>query len=274
MKIINKNSDWEFGYILPNLSITKPIGNEDILLTSSNDPKFIPLIEKYPNLRYLVEGFTDLRKNKIIPSVLITNCQFKPKHPFEALIDFRNIITISSIIKGFIHLLSRPDGQIMPSYTLYSDYFEICPTLPSIHDEYIVSFSPDSRGLDFASKFSGQTSPNIVSQISEPKFDLLVFKFLLARWIDYHKLNKHHWKNLSLFRSLQIAYQACSMPTRNFQTIYDLGTNLALWGSSFEILAHPESEMVTLPTVLNLLDNPQFKSKALRNRLYSIKYKT
>lgn len=269
---MNSGADnWEFVFILPNISIKESVGNEYIAISPPDDPRVQNLIQMHLNIRYLLTGFTDQSNNKITPSVLIRNSKFSNKYVRDSSIDFRNIYSICCVISGWQSILNRADGQLMPSNVLYSNYFDIYPIVPhSSMDDYLAIISPAVRGLDTASKFVGQISPSIVSQVFNPNYDDALFKALLKEWMNRHILrNYSDWKLISLFRSLQVAYRACSMPDSNFATIYDYGTNLSLWVSAFEILSHPEEESVNQSSVLSLLDN-SFLSKELTKRLYTV----
>jgi hypothetical protein len=262
--------NWEFIFILPNISIKKSVGNEYIAISPLNDPRVQNLMQMHSNIRYLVTGFTDQSNRKISPSVLILKKKLRIKHALDSVIDFRNIYSISCIISGYQNFLAREDGQLMPSNALYSDYFDIYPIVPSKDDDHLSIISPAARGLDTASKFTGQISPGIVAQVYDPHYDNVLFNTLSKEWMNRHILrNYSDWKLISLFRSLQVAYQACSMPDSNFSTIYDYGTNLSLWVSAFEILSHPEEESVNQSSVLSLLDN-SFLSKELTKKLYTV----
>jgi hypothetical protein len=268
----NSGDNWEFVFILPNISIKDPVGNDNIAICSPSDPRVEALMQLHSNIRYLVTGFTDQLNRKITPSVLIRKNRSPNKYSLDSLIDFRNIYAICCVISGWQNLLNRDDGQLMPSNVLYSDYFDIYPIVPSSMDDYLAIISPAARGLDTASEFTGQISPGIVSQVYNPHYDDALFKALSKEWMKRHILRRYSdWELISLFRSLQIAYQALSMADSNFSTIYDYGTNLSLWVSAFEILAHPKNGSVNLQSVLSLLDN-SFLSKELLKRLYTVDF--
>ena len=265
--------NWEFVFILPNISIKDSVGNDNIAICSPNDPRVEGLIKLHSNIRYLVTGFTDQLNRKVTPSVLIRRSKSPDKYTLDSLIDFRNIYAICCVISGWQNLLNRDDGQIMPSNVLYSDYFSIYPIVPSSKDDYLAIISPAVRGLDLASEFTGQISPSIVSQVYNPHYDDALFKALSKEWKKRHIFRRYSdWKLTSLFRSLQVAYQALSMADSNFSTIYDYGTNLSLWVSAFEILAHPKNKSVNLLSVLPLLDN-SFLPKELTKRIYTVDFR-
>jgi len=271
--MVNGIENWEFVCVLPNLSISKSIGNEYIAISPLDDPRLKRLVQLHSNIRYLVTGFTDQLNNKMNPSVVIRDSKSHSQFILDSIIDFRNIYAMCCVICGWQDYLNREDGQIMPSTTLYSNYFDIYPIIPHSKGDYLAIVSPAVRGIDTASNFVGQISPNVVSQITNPNYDTDLYNSLMMKWIDRHKHNQHNdWELNSLFRSLQIAYQALSMPDSNFITIYDYGTNLSLWVSALETLAHSESKSVGLMNVLSLLNN-SFISKTLRRKSYKIDYK-
>jgi len=268
----NGVDNWKFGFILPNISIKKSVGNEYIAISPPTDPRVQNLIQKYSNISYLIKGFTNQSKTIIVPSVLIRNNKFGNRHVLDSMVDFRNIYSICSVISGWQNFLNRDDGQLMPSNALWSDYFYLYPIVPHSNNDNIATISPAVSGFDQALKFAGQISPGLGSQVCDPHYDDDLYNALSKEWMNRHILqNYSDWNLSSLFRALQIAYQALSMPASNFATIYDYGTNLSLWVSAFEILAHSKSESVNvnLYSVLDLLDN-SFLSKELTKRLYTV----
>ena len=261
---------WKFGFLLPNISTIQAVGNEYVALTHINDQRVQVLIQKQPNLQYLVKGFTDQYKRPITPGILIIREeQLRTHSGIVAVIDFRNILAICCIITTWKNFLNR--GQHIPPSAGFSDYFDIYPIQPHKFDEWLITLSPAARGLDPAKDFSGQTKPEIVGQVYDPKYEPIMFQALMNEWKDHYITQKSsNWRRTALFRSLQIAYQACAMPISNYLTIYDYGSSLALWVSAFEILAHPQNGKVQKSDVLSLIADIPLQSKMLSNRLYAI----
>jgi hypothetical protein len=56
-----------------------------------------------------------------------------------------------------------------------------------------------------------------------------------------------------LFRSLEVAYAACAVATKNQGSLNEYGTEVALWVSAIEILAWPDRSHADLDGVLELL---------------------
>ena len=265
-----EEEQWKFGFLLPNISVNQAVGNDNVVLTHINDKRVQLLIQKQPSLQYLVKGFSDQYKRPVTPSILIIREeQLHTKSGIVAVIDFRNILAICCIITTWKNFLNR--GQHIPPSAGFSDYFDIYPIQPHKFNEYLITLSPAVRGLDSAKDFSGQTKPEIVGQVYDPKYEPIMFQALMNEWEDQHINHKSsNWRKTALFRSLQIAYQACAMPISNYETIYDYGSSLALWVSAFEILAHPQTGKVQRSDVLSLLADIPLRSNKLTNRLYTI----
>ncbi|MEW6066789.1 MAG: hypothetical protein AB1610_00615 [Nitrospirota bacterium] len=75
-----------------------------------------------------------------------------------------------------------------------------------------------------------------------------------------------------MFRSLEMAYQASTMPFKNHSTIYDVGSSVSLWVSAFEILSHPQKGKASLSSVLKLLGGYDWNDKILKRKTYIVKY--
>ncbi|PCJ69264.1 MAG: hypothetical protein COA62_11595 [Rhodobiaceae bacterium] len=88
--------------------------------------------------------------------------------------------------------------------------------------------------------FQGQSAPALgPNSVTDSNIDTPLRDTLLDRWQTRFLHNNPQWEDLALFRSLNMANQACLMPAGPEMTTYDVGRSIALWVSAFEILAHP-----------------------------------
>jgi hypothetical protein len=190
----------------------------------------------------------------------------------DAIVAFRNIFAISSIIKGHEHSLSAR----FVGYPLYSDYFDFYPISISRKNDGFITNSPAIRGFDDEGrKFRGQTSPGLANPgyiNADPDRQLLSLleKAWKRRFVS-GRSNK--WQTTTLFRSLEMAYQATTMPFKNHSTIYDFGSSASLWVSAFEILSHPRTGKADLRTVLNLLGEYKWRDRKLKRKAYKLEYR-
>jgi len=83
----------------------------------------------------------------------------------------------------------------------------------------------------------------------------------------------NEWSTRALFRSLEMAYQATTMPYKNHSTIYDYGSSASLWVSAFEIISHPGQGKANLLSVLDLLGSYQWNNKVIKKKVYKVKYR-
>jgi len=263
---------WILLFALPDLNLTEPIGNENIAIVPHDDSRIIEITKQSPYAKALVENFEDQFRRKKYPSLLIIS-DTAPQHirDIDAIVGFRNIFALSTIIKGHEHSLT----STFVAYPLYSDYFDLYPITITKDDDGFLTQSPSILGFDDERrKFRGQTSPSLAGPghfRASPIGDL--FDQLQEIWERrYLRKRANEWSTRSLFRSLEMAYQASSMPFKNHSTMYDYGASASLWVSTLEILSHPRTGSANLLTVLDLIGKYEWLHKDIKRRAYMIKY--
>jgi len=113
----NVKDKWQFGFMLPNLSVKQAVGNQYVVIAPRNDQRIKDLVNKYPILQHLVDGFTDQFKRTITPNLLIFNTEIPLKSlKSGALIDFRNIFAICCIVTAWQNFLIRGQWFIHSQY--------------------------------------------------------------------------------------------------------------------------------------------------------------
>ncbi len=266
-------SNWHFIFLLHNLSVKEPIEYDNIAIVPSTDDRIVQLIKKNNNIENLVNNFTDQFSRKITPSILIVR-DGAPKslYSHDALVGFRNIVAISFIIPSWQNFLCQKQPARSANY---SNYFDIYPISPTSDGDYLVNKSPSILGIDYElDKFCGQCSPELAKINTNKDYDKELLNALLKSWKERYvgRKTRDYWELRALFRSLEMAYQACSIPFENNSTIYDYGCKVCLWVSAFEILIHPKIGNANLPKVIDLLGKAKFSSKRLRNKYYRTRY--
>ncbi|MCK4827848.1 hypothetical protein KA005_69610, partial [bacterium] len=271
IEIEDRMSSWKFIFILHNLAIEEPLENEFIAIVPKTDQRVTDLINKKKTLNNLVNRFTDQFKRPVDPAILIvSNDAPQSVLDNEALVAFRNIFAINSIIESWVTFLNRR-WQI--GSLNYSNYFDIYPISPDKDYKYLITRSPSIHGLDESKTFFGQTSPELATVRSKINHDSEIINELLERWNQrYVKCKTRDWTTRVLFRSLEMAYQASSIPFKNNSTIYDYGSNLSLWVSAFEVMVHPKNGRADLTRVLNLIERIEFIATSLNKKMYRIPY--
>lgn len=259
-------------FLLPNLGLRDPVGNENVAIVPTDDPRAIDIASSNNLARSFIEGFEDQFRRKVYPSLLLININGPDiLRDIDTIVGFRNIFALSSIIKGH-------EGSVKLSPLLspiYSDYFDFYPISISRENDGFITRSPAILGFDDETQlFRGQTSaglpnPDHVYTRSDDQLFALLEKAWERRFVR-ERLNE--WQTRKLFRSLEMAYQATTMPFKNHSTIYDHGSSASLWVSAFEILSHPRTGNVGLLSVLDLLGRYSWADKTVRKKAYKVKY--
>jgi hypothetical protein len=265
----DREIEWQFAFVLPNLAIKKAIDSQYVAIVPSKDQRVQNMISQYPILRYLVDGFSDQFKRVTTPSLLIFNTDIPPKSlESGALIDFRNILAICCVVTAWQNYLLRGQWFVKGQY---SEYFSVYPIIPTRDHKYFMIQSPAVRGLDDPKLFGGQTAPELAGPAYDIECDPYIFTPLVQAWEKRYINGRLADLNTNiLFRSLQVACQACAIPDTNYPSIYDYGARLAQWVSAFEILARPRNKNVGQIDVLNLINRFPLPSKRLSDRRYVI----
>lgn len=258
---------WSIFFVLPNVTMRQAVGNEYISIVPYSDSRLEESISTNPFARSLVENFEDQFGRKIYPAALIVNDD-APDYlkSIDALTGFRNALAISTIIKGHEHRLT----STFVVYPLYSDFFDFYPLTVSRDNDGFIIRTPSVLGFDDEhNEFRGQISPGLgrPGDLSDKAEDH-VFKLMHKAWERrFFKRKCDEWSTRTLFRSLEMAYQAASMPFKNHSTIYDYGSSASLWVSALEILSHPRTENANLLSVLSLLGAYDWKDKLVGRKV-------
>ena len=258
--------DWVFISAFHNLSISNKIESKYVVITPHEDPLAQTIRDRSPAFSQFVDNFKDQFGRNFSPSLFFLHKSVKPD--LEAIIAFRNLLAISSIVESWERFVCH--GTQLDYYK-FSNYFELYPYSLSKDEEYLIVHTPSILGLDEPAEFQGQCSPEIAASHSATRFyDSTLFDALSKQWVNYYIEHKRkEWKSRALFRSLEMAFRAAVLPFRNQGTIHDYGANIALWISAFEILTHPGNEYVNLKKTLDFLGDINFKTKKLNHKRYN-----
>ncbi len=264
--------EWTILFVMHNLSVSEPIEGGFLAIVNKDDERVSNLLINHDCLKDLIGNFSDQFQSKHSPSILIRRTDAPESlNKIEGIVGFRNIIALSTIIRSWEDALVRDQVFL---HTFYSNYFDIYPIYPSKDYKYLLTNSPSLTGLDDRhDEFHGQSSPELAGFQRNIEFDDILFKELMAKWKQSYVKTRSSRKIRSLFRSLEIAYQACALPFDNFASLHDYGTSLALWTSAFEVLAWPERSWAGVNEVLDILAQAVFDTQKLNRNVYKVKIK-
>lgn len=262
---------WRLLFVLPNLDLRSKFELERIAIVGSRDQRIIEISNECDAARYLMEGFKDQRNHKIRPSALIVKKDAPSQlQTWEAAISFRNVYAMSSLI--YDHQLSGSLDARVPHLS-HSTFFDVYPVVPDRECEGLITSTPAALGFDEPKDFLGQASPGLggVSSLIQPEPDPSFRRSLTYAWRAYSRRRFKGDKYLTaLFRSLELAYHAASLPEAI--SLHQFGLRLPLWVSSIEILTNAEFGRANFSNVMKMLERLSWTSKELRDRRYTVRH--
>ena len=254
-------------YILPNLTLKRVFEAEAVALVPAADPRIQERAKHNLALSALINGFTDEKGRKQEVTVLLYDrSAFSPEIANEAVVSFRNTFALSCILNGVASSIGNPNVV----GTLFSDYFDLFPLTPSKDGGSLSGLTMSRNSWDKPDGFRGTISTMLTKTglhiRADP--DEQLWRDLRRLWKKRFLLGRKEWDSNKVFRSLAVAYSAASIPHKNSLWFYDFGVNIALWISSFEILAHPRRVNSNLETVVDLLNEVRLSTSVLRRKRF------
>ncbi len=256
---------WRPAAILPNLSLQKAIGGDEIAIAPRSDPRVVEFGSANPTFQTFLCRFTDAFSAPLDPAVLVVREGLLTKlGQVEPLASFRDLVALSTIP----YARSIAAISTNPRHIFYSNSFAFYPWTLHPGYERLVLSTPAVTDVREVGEFHGQSSAELpvmeLSQLDEP-----LYKALLGRWKGHYLGRRQRWRDRALFRSLNMANQAARLPAGIDPTMYDLGRITALWVSAFEILAHPRTANSGLRSVYPLLERVRYHDKRVGSRRFA-----
>lgn len=259
---------WVPIWILPNLNLDEPVESKYFVLAPNDDCRVRTLRRENPEFDKLFSRFRDVHGEPIRPALIIRRAK-TPKRltTLEPAVSFRDILVVSSVLAARSKNLVYGTRHNQPAL---ANYFWLYPWMIDKDFKYVIANTLTTLALHEASAIHGQSSADLTPiHISRHDFDEPLLGTLLARWASRYDSINPKWEDIALFRSLNLANQACSVPSGPDATIFDLGRIVSLWVSAFETLVHPGANgKASLKEVYNLLENVPWLDSRLRHRRY------
>jgi hypothetical protein len=257
-------SGWRPIAVLPNLLSGDAVDGDVVAFAAASDARVRAICQKIPKFADLLSRFTDAFEASLDPMVLIARDDILPSLTADAFLSFRDLVAISVIpYSRSINTVYRTTNRIV-----YSNSFWIYPWTLSTDNQYLMTQTPALSGMHVVEAFRGQSSPEL-SVIQIKDFDTPLFEALLIRWKRYYFGRRARWEDRALFRSLNMAFQAASLPAGVGANIFDLGRSVSLWVSALEILSHPRVVKADLFTVYPLFEKITYCESKVGRRRYA-----
>ena len=263
---------WTPIWALPNIALDEPVESTFFALAPSDDERVRSLLRDHHEFRKLMRQFRDIHGRRIQPALILRRAN-APKRLMisDAVVSFRDILVISSVPYARSKNLIYNNHRNQPAL---SNYFWVFPWMMDRHFKHVISVTPITHSLHEASAVHGQSSPELIPiQIRRRDFDEPLMNALLDRWTSRYVAATPTWQNIALFRSLNIANQACQIPSGPDATIFDFGRIISLWASAFETLVHPGANgNVTQKEVYELFERVPWLDTRCNHRLYKTRF--
>ncbi len=260
---------WTPIWALPNIKLDKPVESEFFALAPSDDERVRGLTRQYPEFRKFIGKFTDVHGRRIYPALILQHTDAPTEiKTIDAVASFRDLLVASTVTKAWSYNLFFNNNRGRPDI---STYFWVYPWMIDRNFENAIAHTPTTISLHDASAINAQSSPELIPiNVSREDFDEPLLQALLYRWSERYLNPNPTWKNIALFRSLNIANQACQYPSNTDATIFDYGRIISLWVSAFETLVHPGANgKATLGKVYELLESVPWLDKQCGYRRFS-----
>ena len=269
--MVSPSHNWEFVFLLHNLQLKEAFECEFMAIVPNNDARIRKIAVDVPAVGSLMQNFTDQRGKQRYPCALLIRKDAPGSiKSLDAIVSFRNIFALSCLLYAWPRTVGTPNVF----FPLWSDFFDFHPTSLTRDPKFLHIFSSATDGACLPQDFRGQVSPNLPNanhfrfqpddEVRAPLLEVWKRAFTGADPLD--------WKTLVQFRSLEMAYQATSVPTNSRSTIYDFGSRIALWIGAFEVLVHPGGEKgrAGLKKVIDLLQEASWHDPRLKKPEHEI----
>jgi hypothetical protein len=262
--------DWHLMFALPNMQVHSSVEVDGVALVSAHDDRIKQLMAQYPNYATYLASFRNEFGAAVSPSsILVRDDAPVSYHRVDALASFRDVVAFSSIPYTWMREFEFGGGQDGPKY---ANTFVFYPWMLDKNYQHLAVRSLATFGFqDDVSKLQAQTSPAVSFCYMIPRmFDAPILEALLKRWQRRYSDDSPAWKDRAVFRSLNMANAAATMPTHADITEYDLGRMAALWVSAFEILAHPPyGKLNGFKQVYSFLERIRWNNSHCNKPIYS-----
>ncbi|WP_332117252.1 hypothetical protein [Azorhizobium caulinodans] len=248
--------------MLPNLRVEEELVGTKSAVAGMTSPIAQDVLAARPSVRAFLGRFSGQFGETLAPSVILRRCDIPDSYKtYDALAGLRDILSACSVPLARACYLAY-GAERSPGELHFSDVFDIYPWMPGGTREYLHLRNYQMNAVHVVSQFHGQGTPGVrPGQLMDSHFEKRLAETLLERWDDHFGATRPDRADTSLFRALNMAREAARMPSG--QTVYDVGRNIALWVSAYEILAHM-GKRSSLNAVLALLEHVSWQDSNLR----------
>lgn len=234
--------DWSIVFLLPDIVLSDGRANavltslalDGIALAPEEDDRVRSYLDWSPVAKRLIGAFRTEYGTLQPPTFLIADRQTLNrlgKRP-DPIIAFRNAIAIACILHNR-SLRGHPPG---PTWT---DSFDHHPAEITLDGKRVDVRTPalTSWGLPLNKLIISRDAGLPLAELRSG--DDMLAVWLGRAWRHTYLSKRNVRRGRRLFRSLELAYLAASMRSRNYNSLHEVGVSTVLWVSAIETLAAP-----------------------------------
>jgi hypothetical protein len=277
-------SAWQFILAMPNLRLSSDrdpgdsfqwpsgidLGSGVVSVMGGDDPPIRELRADNQAVDSILAAFRDEYGASYVPAVLVarTDAPESLLNNAAAFTDFRNGVALSCILRGRASTVGG-NGRLDPSW---ADTFDFHPAQVGCRGNVVVQ-SPALLNLIVDDELHFAPSPAIPVFALALHPDQYVYRCVGREWgRRYLRPGRNDSFSRTLFRSLEVAFQAASVGTKSFGSAVEYGLQVASWVSAIEILAWPSARHADYGAVAKLLRLVELP-RDLRHKRYTISWK-
>ena len=238
--------DWIVVFIIPSLKIKAQAVNDvgltlgltGMALVARDDPRVQAYCEWSPAASTLLSRFLTEYSRPHDPTRLVAHRRWLDSFGkrAEPVIAFRNAVAMACVC----HVRANGGWQ-GASWTESFDHHAAEVAVDGSHVDILTpalqSFAAPVEDMVFTLEHGLPVAEYIFS-------DERLAVWLGKAWLDTYRNGRNVAAGRTLFRSLELAYMAASMRSRNYSSIHEVGVGTVLWVNAIEILAAPSDRNV------------------------------
>ncbi|HEX6749898.1 MAG TPA: hypothetical protein VF092_21575 [Longimicrobium sp.] len=276
---------WVLAFILPNLGINSEhsyfqqispalsLGLEGIAIVPFGDSRFEAIRRESGSARVLAGGFKDENSESVEPSALLIREDYAAAigRDVAPVVAFRNAVALTFILPA----RARLAAQVGSSSVSWADFFDFHPTVVGI-DNKLHTHTPAVTSMWVReNKFLAMPDPSIAygTELGLPD-PFLSSSLGKLWWKRFIRPKKDDVFSRLVFRSLELAYHACSLTNKNQASLNDYGLQVALWVTALEVLARPTRGDVNQSEVLRLIKSYPWENWLLSRNRFTLRFRS
>lgn len=282
--------EWRIAAILPNLTLPShrstngrgrsasaydlassglTLDSADMAVVTPDDPRVTAIARAYPAARTMMRGVRTMRGEVVRPAVLIyRESGALPHKLMESAVGFRNALAMSVVLRGRAEFLAGRSHDVVT----WSDTFDLHPATLNDDGGLIVRTHALTQlaGEAATPRFVSVTAPHLPVHSGPLRYDHVLHLLLAREWSKRFQLPVRRDRvGRAIFRSLEVAMHAASVPIKNGGSNYDVGVQLVLWVSAIEVLVRGFEKNAGVDTVLPYLARAHWGDAKLTRARYT-----